>query len=78
MERLDEIIAAVKGGGDVERLQGIPELRTLIAGNVTRMSWFVYVITLDEGINRNKVMYRLQKRALAANHILPPFITSPT
>ncbi|HOC06391.1 MAG: DegT/DnrJ/EryC1/StrS family aminotransferase [Bacillota bacterium] len=80
MERLDEIIAARQKVAEMyaERLQGIPGVSApWIAGNVTRMSWFVYVITLDEGINRNKVMYRLQEAGIGCKPYFTPIHHQP-
>ncbi len=80
MERLDEIIAARQKVAEMyaRRLQGIPGVSApWIDGNVTRMSWFVYVITLDAGVNRNDVMYRLQEEGVGCKPYFTPIHHQP-
>lgn len=80
MERIDEIIASRQRVAQMysERLQHIPKVSgPWIDDQVTRMSWFVYVITLDEGINRNKVMYRLQEAGIGCKPYFTPIHHQP-
>lgn len=80
MERIDEIIAARRQVAEMysERLLHIPGVRgPWIDDHVTTMSWFVYVITLDKGINRNKVMYRLQEAGIGCKPYFTPIHHQP-
>lgn len=75
MERIEEIIAARQRVAEMyaERLQHIPQVRIpWVDQRVTQMSWFVYVITLDRGINRDRVMYKLQEAGIGCK----PYFTA--
>lgn len=43
-----------------ERLEGLDWIRTPVVMPDVRMSWFVYVVTLDEGLERDAVMEALE------------------
>ena len=59
VERRREVAA------DYERLfAGVPGVRTPVAVPGTRVSWFVYVLTLDRGIDRDRLMTRLAERGV--------------
>lgn len=75
MERIKEIIAARQGVADMYNhyLQRLSGVRTpWVDERVTTMSWFVYVIALDERVDRDKVLYRLQEAGIGCK----PYFTS--
>lgn len=39
-----------------ERLRGVPGVRPPVVKPYVRMSWFVYVVTLEDGLDRDRVM----------------------
>ena len=47
-----------------QRLRETPCVRAPIVSPRVRMSWFVYVITLDEAVNRSSVIEHLKKRQI--------------
>jgi len=80
MERIDEIVTARHKVAEMysKKLAKIPGVRIpWIDDNVTRMSWFVYVITLDEGIDRDTVMYRLQEAGIGCKPYFTPIHHQP-
>jgi len=80
MERIDEILdkrAKVAQMYD-ERLKNVKEIEVpYIAPYVTRMSWFVYVIKLAEGINRDKVMLYLRENGIQCKPYFTPIHLQP-
>lgn len=48
-----------------------------IVSTTTRMSWFVYVVRLRHGINRDAVMRRLSERGIPARPYFPPIHLQP-
>lgn len=48
-----------------------------IATTTTRMSWFVYVVRLAPGIDRHKVMSRLQEQGIACRPYFTPIHLQP-
>lgn len=75
MERLDEFIdkrnsIAKKYNAGLSHIQGITI--PFISENVTRMSWFVYVIRLDKCIDRNKLMQYLLDNGIACRPYFTP------
>ena len=80
LARLDEIIekrerVAQMYNERLSRLNGlsIPH----IAPTTTRMSWFVYVVRLDSGIDRNIVMSRLRDQGIASRPYFTPIHLQP-
>jgi perosamine synthetase len=74
LERLDELLA---GRADVARryddlLSSVPEVDTPLADDPDHVrSWFVYVIRLADGVDRNLVMTRLADEGIASKPYLP-------
>ncbi len=61
-----------------ERLSQIPGIEVpTIVSTTTRMSWFVYVIRLAEGINRDEVADGLGKREIPARPYFTPIHLQP-
>ncbi len=80
MQRLDEIIgrrAAVAVKYD-ERLAGIPEVTApFIAQGVTRMSRQVYVVRVDDEIDRDAVMHFLSAQGIGCRPYFTPIHLQP-
>jgi perosamine synthetase len=80
MERIEEIlekrakVAGMYGGklAEVEEVQ-VP----YIADYVNRMSWFVYVIRLERGIDRNKVIKYLDEEGVQCKPYFTPIHLQP-
>ena len=60
-----------------ERLQGLDWLRTQVIKPHVRMSWFVYVITLAEGLQRDPLMRALAERGIPTRGYFAPIHTQP-
>jgi perosamine synthetase len=61
-----------------ERLQDVPGVKVpTIDPATTRMSWFVYVIQLEEGIDRTAVMDRLQQSGVPSRPYFVPITLQP-
>jgi perosamine synthetase len=80
LRRLDETLArrdqVARWYG--ERLQGIEGITPpAVAPETTRMSWFVYVIRVDERIGRNALMERLAERDIPARPYFVPIHLQP-
>lgn len=80
MERIEEIldkrtkVARMYG----EKLAEIEEVEVpYIAPYVSRMSWFVYVIRLEKGIDRNKVIKYLNKEGVQCKPYFTPIHLQP-
>jgi perosamine synthetase len=80
LEKLDEMIerrAAVAAAYSAA-LAGIEGLELPIAGRgAERRSWFVYVVSLPEGVGRDTTIARLGERGIAAKAYLPCIQTFP-
>jgi len=75
MRRLDEIIAKRNKVAKLynERLKGVKGITIpYVDSKVTKMSWFVYVIRVDEYIDRDKMMDYLIENSIACK----PYFTS--
>lgn len=75
MDRLDEFIdkrnrIAEKYHSRLSHVEGVT--LPLIPQHVNRMSWFVYVIRLDQSIDRNKVMQHLLDHGIACRPYFTP------
>ena len=80
MKRLDEMLAKRKqvAGWYSERLSEIPGIEIpVIAPETTRMSWFVYVIRLAKGINRETLAKRLEARGVPIRPYFLPIHLQP-
>lgn len=80
LRRIDAIVARRERIAEsyAGYLRGIPGV-TLpqAAPEVTRMSWFVYVIRLDEGINRDRVMEYLRAAGVECKPYFTPIHLQP-
>ncbi|RJQ28196.1 MAG: DegT/DnrJ/EryC1/StrS family aminotransferase [Peptococcaceae bacterium] len=79
MERIDQILArrgevAAKYGA---RLKNLPGVSIPQAGAGEKISWFVYVIRLAEGINRDGVMKFLQEQGVECRPYFQPIHLQP-
>jgi perosamine synthetase len=80
LERLDELLA---GRAEVasrynDLLGGVEEVETPLADDSNHVrSWFVYVVRLREGVDRNAVMARLADEGIASKPYLPSIHLQP-
>lgn len=80
MERIEEILEkrAKVAGMYGEKLAEVEEVQVpYIAPYVSRMSWFVYVIRLERGINRNNVIKYLNKEGVQCKPYFTPIHLQP-
>lgn len=80
MERLKEIITKRDKVAQIynEKLKGIDGVTIpYVDSKVTNMSWFVYVIRLEDNIDRNKVMYYLTENGIACKPYFTPIHSQP-
>lgn len=80
LTRLDEIIAkrGVVANWYHERLEQIPGIEIpCVVPNTTRMSWFVYVIRTEPGINRDSVSQGLKDRGIPSRPYFIPIHLQP-
>jgi perosamine synthetase len=80
MKRLDEMLAKreVVAGWYTERLSEIPGIEIpVVVPATTRMSWFVYVIRLDKGIDRAELAKRLEARGVPIRPYFLPIHLQP-
>ena len=59
------------------RLSGVGGVRTPIVRPCVRMSWFVYVVTLDEGADGAAVIAGMERRGVPARVYFTPMHTQP-
>ena len=80
MERIEEILArrAKVAGMYGEKLAKVEEVQVpYIAPYVSRMSWFGYVIRLERGIDRNKVIKYLNEKGVQCKPYFTPIHLQP-
>ena len=80
MERIEEILGKRAHVAEMynRKLADIEEvIIPYIDSNTTSMSWFVYVIRLDHGINREKVMDYLNKEGVQCKPYFTPIHLQP-
>jgi perosamine synthetase len=80
IKRLDEMLAKREtvAGWYAERLSEIPGIEIpVIAPETTRMSWFVYVIRLAKGIDREMLAKRLEARGVPIRPYFLPIHLQP-
>jgi perosamine synthetase len=80
MERIEEILdkRAKVAGMYGEKLAEVEEVQVpFIAPYVSRMSWFVYVVRLERGIDRNKVIKYLNEEGVQCKPYFTPIHLQP-
>lgn len=80
MSRLDELLTKREqvAGWYAERLSEIPGVETPFVGpDTTRMSWFVYVIRLAKGLDRDALAKRLEARGVPVRPYFLPIHLQP-
>jgi dTDP-4-amino-4,6-dideoxygalactose transaminase len=80
VERLDEMLARRTrvAGWYGERLRDMPGVTVpTLAPWTTRMSWFVYVVRLWPGWNRDRIIEELERREIPARVYFPPIHLQP-
>jgi perosamine synthetase len=80
MERIEEILEkrAKVAGMYGEKLAEVKEVQVpYIAPYVSRMSWFVYVVRLERGIDRNKVIKYLNEEGVQCKPYFTPIHLQP-
>jgi perosamine synthetase len=80
MERIEEIIKKRAKVAEMyeEKLAKIEEMQVpYIAPYVSRMSWFVYVVRLERGIDRNKVIKYLNEEGVQCKPYFTPIHLQP-
>lgn len=60
-----------------ERLNGLEWVRTPVVKPHVRMSWFVYVVQLAEGLERNRVMSAMESRGVPVRGYFNPIHLQP-
>jgi dTDP-4-amino-4,6-dideoxygalactose transaminase len=78
--RLDELLTKREtvAGWYSQRLGNLPELELpFIASNTTRMSWFVYVIRVQKGLDRDALAQRLEARGVPVRPYFLPIHLQP-
>lgn len=60
-----------------EKLKKIPWVRTPVIKPHVKMSWFVYVIILEKGMNRDEVIDKLEKEGIPARGYFSPVHLQP-
>ncbi|MBI4773106.1 MAG: DegT/DnrJ/EryC1/StrS family aminotransferase [Deltaproteobacteria bacterium] len=79
MSRVEEFIRKRQrvAGFYTERLSGKAWVRPPVVRPHVRMSWFVYVATLAEGINRDGVMEAMESAGIPVRNYFPPVHLQP-
>lgn len=74
LQRIGSFLEARKRVAELysERLRTVPWVQSPWVAEHVRMSWFVYVITLDEGIDRNGLVAALQERHIPVRCYFSP------
>jgi len=60
-----------------ERLNELSFLRTQVIRPYVRMSWFIYVITLEKGLDRDNVMKKMAERGIPTRGYFSPMHLQP-
>ena len=60
-----------------EKLKGFSWVRPPVVKPYVRMSWFVYVVTLQEGLDRDTVIGNLEKKGIPARGYFSPIHLQP-
>lgn len=74
LARVEELLARRESVARAytERLAGCPVLTTQVVLPHVRMSWFVYVVTLAEGVSRDRVIRELEAAGVPARAYFSP------
>jgi perosamine synthetase len=74
LRRIETFLAKRTNVADLysSRLSAVPRVRTQFVRPHVRMSWFVYVITLDEDVDRGAVIETLKDRQIPVRCYFPP------
>jgi perosamine synthetase len=80
IERIEELLAkreqvAVWYNERINQIDGIR--KPYIAATTTRMSWFVYVIRCEAGVDRNHLMSHLEKQGVPSRPYFTPIHLQP-
>jgi perosamine synthetase len=77
--RIDELLARRErvAAAYTERLAAVPAVRAPVVRDHVGMSWFVYVVTLGEGLEREAVIAALEARGVPARGYFVPIHTQP-
>jgi len=60
-----------------EKLKNFSWVRPQIVKPYVRMSWFIYVVTLNEGIDRDRVMKKMEEKGIATRNYFSPIHLQP-
>jgi len=80
MERIEEIIKKREKVAELynQKLARIEEVQVpYLSSNTTRMSWFVYVIRLKRGIDRDRVIKFLREEGIECKPYFTPIHLQP-
>ncbi len=79
LQRLEHLLARRARVAQMytERLKGLDWLRTPVVRPYVRMSWFVYVITLSEGLHRDPLMKALARKGIPTRGYFSPVHLQP-
>ena len=79
LSRLDQFLArrARVAGLYTERLAFLPGVRPPVVRRSVGMSWFVYVVTLEEGCDRDRTIAGMEREGVPARGYFAPVHTQP-
>lgn len=79
LRRLEHFLAKREqvAGMYSERLRGLAQVRVPVVRPTVRMSWFVYVITLTEGLVRDPIMRALESAGIPSRGYFSPVHQQP-
>jgi perosamine synthetase len=79
VKRLDEILSKRDKAAELylKHLKGVDVIKTQYIAENAKMSWFVFVVTLDEGIDRDEVIGKLNEKSIAARAYFTPIHGQP-
>lgn len=79
MERVEEILSKREKVAKwyLEELANSPEIKTQYIAKNAKMSWFVFVVTLPEGMDRDEVIKQLDAKGIPARAYFTPIHTQP-
>ena len=83
MERIDEILNKRRAVADLytQKLKKIEGIKVPYIAPDVKMSWFVYVIRLDENIflsgDRDRIMQKLREKGISCKSYFPPIHLEP-
>lgn len=79
VKRLDEILKKRENAAKLylEELKDTPNIKTQFIAPNAKMSWFVFVVTLDDGIDRDEVIKSLNDESISARAYFTPIHGQP-